>query len=385
MIIMDLKIDNLYAFKNFHINFSYPKKIVDSYIENEHLTGFPNFRYKKVNILMGANASGKTTLGLAIMSIFNFINNNRRMILSRVDDTSKNASFSIDFITDKPQLNRISVHILPIASDHSDNELADKKVYVSLKQVRINLRDRYESCAKKLDNMKDVYLENYSETLSQLGDFGWHFTYPKDSLNSKKSLPKGDKNFSEILKKVLMCFDIGIVDVKPSREVEDAYIITMENNTLVMQDGEFVKDENILSSGTKSSIDIAVMINALLFHKNGFYYCDEKFSYVHSDLEKSFLILMISLLGENEQLFFTTHNTDVLDIPLPKHSFTFLKKVNEYEEKKIVAVDASFYLKKNTDSLRNAVDNDLFGIAPSIDLIYEIEDMKNKKQEESDE
>lgn len=385
MIIMDLKIDNLYAFKDFHINFSYPKKIVDSYIENEHLTGFPNFRYKKVNILMGANASGKTTLGLAIMSIFNFINNNRRMILSRVDDTSKNASFSIDFITDKPQLNRISVHILPIASDHSDNELADKKVYVSLKQVRINLRDRYESCAKKLDNMKDVYLENYSETFSQLGDFGWHFTYPKDSLNSKKSLPKGDKNFSEILKKVLMCFDIGIVDVKPSREVEDAYIITMENNTLVMQDGEFVKDENILSSGTKSSIDIAVMINALLFHKNGFYYCDEKFSYVHSDLEKSFLILMISLLGENEQLFFTTHNTDVLDIPLPKHSFTFLKKVNEYEEKKIVAVDASFYLKKNTDSLRNAVDNDLFGIAPSIDLIYEIEDMKNKKQEESDE
>lgn len=385
MIIMDLKIDNLYAFKNFHINFSYPKKIVDSYIENEHLTGFPNFRYKKVNILMGANASGKTTLGLAIMSIFNFINNNRRMILSRVDDTSKNASFSIDFITDKPQLNRISVHILPIASDHSDNELADKKVYVSLKQVRINLRDRYESCAKKLDNMKDVYLENYSETFSQLGDFGWHFTYPKDSLNSKKSLPKGDKNFSEILKKVLMCFDIGIVDVKPSREVEDAYIITMENNTLVMQDGEFVKDENILSSGTKSSIDIAVMINALLFHKNGFYYCDEKFSYVHSDLEKSFLILMISLLGENEQLFFTTHNTDVLDIPLPKHSFTFLKKVNEYEEKKIVAVDASFYLKKNTDSLRNAVDNDLFGIAPSIDLIYEIEDMKNEKQEESDE
>lgn len=385
MIIMDLKIDNLYAFKDFHINFSYPKKIVDSYIENEHLTGFPNFRYKKVNILMGANASGKTTLGLAIMSIFNFINNNRRMILSRVDDTSKNASFSIDFITDKPQLNRISVHILPIASDHSDNELTNKKVYVSLKQVRINLRDRYESCAKKLDNMKDVYLENYSETFSQLGDFGWHFTYPKDSLNSKKSLPKGDKNFSEILKKVLMCFDIGIVDVKPSREVEDAYIITMENNTLVMQDGEFVKDENILSSGTKSSIDIAVMINALLFHKNGFYYCDEKFSYVHSDLEKSFLILMISLLGENEQLFFTTHNTDVLDIHLPKHSFTFLKKVNEYEEKKIVAVDASFYLKKNTDSLRNAVDNDLFGIAPSIDLIYEIEDMKNKKQEESDE
>ena len=29
MIIMDLKIDNFLAFKNFHMNLSYPKKIVD--------------------------------------------------------------------------------------------------------------------------------------------------------------------------------------------------------------------------------------------------------------------------------------------------------------------------------------------------------------------
>ena len=28
MIVMDLKIDNFFAFNNFHINMSYPKKIV---------------------------------------------------------------------------------------------------------------------------------------------------------------------------------------------------------------------------------------------------------------------------------------------------------------------------------------------------------------------
>ncbi len=47
MIIMDLKINNFFAFKNFHINMSYPKKIVDSYIEGEFLKGRENFRYKK--------------------------------------------------------------------------------------------------------------------------------------------------------------------------------------------------------------------------------------------------------------------------------------------------------------------------------------------------
>ena len=37
MIVMDVRIDNFYAFKNFHMNMSYPKKIVNSYIENEYL------------------------------------------------------------------------------------------------------------------------------------------------------------------------------------------------------------------------------------------------------------------------------------------------------------------------------------------------------------
>ena len=59
MIIMNLELDNFFAFRNFKLNMSYPKKIVDSSIENEFLTGRENFRYKKVNILMGANATGK--------------------------------------------------------------------------------------------------------------------------------------------------------------------------------------------------------------------------------------------------------------------------------------------------------------------------------------
>ena len=41
MIIMDLKLDNLCCFRDFHVNFSYPRKV-----ENEYLEGFPNFRYK---------------------------------------------------------------------------------------------------------------------------------------------------------------------------------------------------------------------------------------------------------------------------------------------------------------------------------------------------
>ena len=56
MILMDIKMDNIYGFTDFHMNFSYPKKIVNSVIDSEWLSGYPNFRYKKAVILMGANA-----------------------------------------------------------------------------------------------------------------------------------------------------------------------------------------------------------------------------------------------------------------------------------------------------------------------------------------
>lgn len=78
-----------------------------------------------------------------------------------------------------------------------------------------------------------------------------------------------------------------------------------------------------------------------------------------SYIEKKILSLMIN------DLFFTTHNLDILDLPLCKHSLNFLKK----EDQGISIVNAATYLKKSTDSLRNAVDNDLFSVAPSLDEI----------------
>ena len=66
MLVMDLTLNNIFGFNDFHINFSYPKKIVNSMIQDEHLAGRLNFRYKKAVILMGANAPGKTSLGKAL-------------------------------------------------------------------------------------------------------------------------------------------------------------------------------------------------------------------------------------------------------------------------------------------------------------------------------
>ena len=81
-------------------------------------------------------------------------------------------------------------------------------------------------------------------------------------------------------------------------------------------------------------------------------------------------------------MFFTTHNSDILDLPLPKHSYTFLKKEMYDNEQFIKCVYASDYLKRSTDSLRRAVDNDLFSITPNMELVYKIAEIKEFTKEE---
>ena len=122
-------------------------------------------------------------------------------------------------------------------------------------------------------------------------------------------------------------------------------------------------------------MEIADVLSSLLQGRNTFYYCDEKFSYIHSDMEKAILSLMVDSIRPNEQLFFTTHNTDILDMNLPKHAFTFLRKDPNNIEHPISCVNASSLLKRSSDSLKNAVENDLFSTSPAVDLIYAIAEL----------
>ena len=72
-------------------------------------------------------------------------------------------------------------------------------------------------------------------------------------------------------------------------------------------------------------------------------------------------------------MIFTTHNTDMLDLNLPKHSYVFLRKHLEEGVYQVSAVSASDVLKRNTDSLRCAVENDVFASLPQDSLLDELE------------
>lgn len=370
MVVLDVCLDNFYAFKNFHMKLTYPKKIVGSSIEEEHLEGRPNFRYKKVNIIMGSNASGKTTFGHMLMTIFNFIDKkNYERLTDIINDRAKEAFFSIDMALNSNYLYRVQCRVSPNGTD----SYAPGDLKLEVRKQKISLNDSYESCIKKLESASYTPADSYIEELEKIDDLDWLFEYPEDTERTLR-LPDKDEKFRAILENILKALDPSILSVSISSEVKRAYVIRLRNHDVVLQDGERFTT-SVLSSGTKAGVEVACIISSLMQGHVRFCYCDEKFSYIHSDVEKATLSLMIELLRPNGQLFFTSHNADILDMNLPKHSFTFLRKDIANTDCPIESIDASSLMKRNTDSLKNAVENDLFSCAPAVDLIYAIADL----------
>ena len=108
------------------------------------------------------------------------------------------------------------------------------------------------------------------------------------------------------------------------------------------------------------------------YHLNGIYLIDEQFSYVNSDIEASIISTIVSMLGPNEQLFFTTHNSDILTLGFPFHSFNFMKK-GKINDKQVICVDCATKVEnRNNVSPKSIIDNDMLGTAPKLDKIYSI-------------
>ena len=215
MIIMDIKVDNMYAFQNFHMNMSYPKKIVDSTIENEYLEERPNFRYKKVNIIMGGNATGKTTLGKLLMSFANyFVDGNYARFTNVIDDSAKEASLIIDFVAEENALYRFNMVISP----KQEERYVDSNVSVRICCTPIGMKDSYETCARRLDECLCGEVP-----YNTIDTEGWYFTYPQDAWNNKTyCVVEEEEKYIYILEQTLKTLDPSIEKVIKINEFENA-------------------------------------------------------------------------------------------------------------------------------------------------------------------
>lgn len=363
MVLLNVELDNLLLFRNFSLNLSYPKKPVRSSIASEHLAGRPYFRYKKVVILMGANATGKTAIGKTLMAIFNFIaKKEANNIFQLIDNRLLPASFSVDLAFPDCTLYRISASVK--ARKNLNDEYSGEDLSVSVKHVNIGKTDNYQKCAERLLSAEEIKTEYYVKTLETVPSLSWLFEYSFASEGKQHAVrPVNQHLYSRVLKQTLQAMDPRIKDVTEIPSVENTYAIIYPNNTVLIKDG-LLTDPTKLSSGTNEGIGVAHLISSMKINAYDFYFCDEKFSHIHTDIEKAFLSVMTDLIGDNHQLLFTTHNLDILEMNLPFHSFMFLRR-DDSPDHQISCVSASDFLQKNNVSLRNAVENDLFSTAPS--------------------
>lgn len=359
MIIMDVKLNNIYGFDDFEINFTYPRKLSVSVIGSEALEGRERFRYKKAVLLMGTNATGKTSLGKALLKIFSSIKEANEAILRDLDSGEHPSEFQVDFVNEGYTLHRFA------------GTVEGENVSIRYFSARIGEMDSYEMVVEKLVDRTEKIDGSFKALKKAVGLLEFRFAYPE----IEASLRVADVKKSALLKTlraVIGTLDPTLTDISIARDLKDSFVIRRREKEIIIQEGKLLNRE-LLSSGTAEGIDVAVFLASMLSNKNCFYYCDEHFSYIQSDIEKRIFGLMVERLGNNEQLIFTTHNTDMLNLNLPKHTFAFMKKEVDEGEYKVSVTFASDYLKRNTDSVKCAMENDVFGSLPDDSLLDDLE------------
>ncbi|GBU10117.1 hypothetical protein AwWohl_12550 [Gammaproteobacteria bacterium] len=377
MIIMRLVLDNIASFKHAEFNFSYPRKIKDSTIDYEYLEGRENFRFKRVNILMGANASGKTMFGRILCDIRTYISKGALDLcdLFFINDNA-DSFFELDFVDPaKHMLYRIHTRF-------NIEGILEENLY----SVKIAKSDSYEKAVEKLVSQDNkIYDKNNLNADSELISkntkifiqkrfeiqLGWLLLF-SESTFTDYDLWDGPFLKKDILEKILISFDESIKTISPIEGTEGkAFLITFKNGDIVTLTNGELSNKQRLSSGTYESIRAVLMASLIQSRSEDLspnsYFIDELIPHAHTEMEQAILNLYIGLLGRNSQLFYTTHNYDILEMNLPLHSYMFFKK-DIYTE---IIYPATTY-KKNDRNLINAVKNDVFKTVPDTHLISDL-------------
>ncbi|MDY3047893.1 MAG: hypothetical protein SOR23_06675, partial [Candidatus Enterosoma sp.] len=290
MVIINMKLNHILCFNDFQICFSYPRKLKKTTIQNENLKAFPSFKYKKLNVFLGSNASGKTSMMKVIYSFLNFISRKEeRYIKDIINPCFSESEAWIDYV-DNHALHRMKIKT-------TENGKEDFKIFLSHSSVELKQYDTYEKAALVLDEINDNY-EDYLLILNRMKDipFEWNMILPstEENYDPIHFINTKDKNqerdYLSILNVILKTLDPSIIKITKSLDSDDAFVVHQENEErIIIQSGNKITDIKRLSSGTKYGINLANMVFAIKYHIGSIYLIDEQFSYISSDIELAIL------------------------------------------------------------------------------------------------
>ncbi len=393
MLFTKLRIKNLYSFQDSVLDFTFPKKPVNSTILCEHPKDRPNINVKRFCIFTGGNASGKTAIGKILCGVQNLIarGNSIDWIHAGICDAGRQAEVHAEVISTHNNW----IHSFVFKFNKSAELIEGMPVEIEYAGVYITKTDYISSARKKLaaifENKKagtnESYLhsnnfisfrEQLTEEAKSFETAGWYYQLSQNtnsSISGFDNVIKGD-----ILKKVLTTFDASILNVEKIISSEKGtslgYRIEFKNSdsVIIENDGDISKNKSDrLSRGTYEAIKVAFFLSRIVEDSSldgggATYFMDEAMAYAHSDLERSTVNIILDKLGENSQFFYTTHNIDILDLNVPVHSHYFIRK----DENGSQVLSAEKLLKKNDRPLKNILNSDVFGILPDTSTLEEM-------------
>lgn len=363
MLLTSLYVDNLFTFSDASLDLTYQRPLSCNPIPNEWLVDRPKFYLKKVIVLSGANASGKTSLGKLIFLIQSMLHNPATLVDALFEKKyykDQSAKLVVEFATHhaKHTLHRLSF-------------ILEDKASVYYQSSYIGVNDSAGVARKKLEQDIPALFtkENFYQLAEKLAPhmcLGWYYLFSENIQNQHTF------NHTEIqvdvLRAVLQSFDNSISEVLLSQDDKgiNGFSIHFNNGDVVLVDksGHATGAER-LSRGTYDALGVAHMVSWVMGNTtpkgDSIYFLDEKMAYSHSEMEQAIVNLIIEKLPINAQFFYTTHNYDVLDMNLPVHSLVFLTKKAGRSE--VVQPEHTF--KKNDRSLVSYIKNNVFKTLPS--------------------
>ena len=338
---------------------------------------------------MGTNSSGKTALGKVLFGIENFI------VRKEVNDSlktgicnkTKNASIEVKFVTPSD----LKFHSL-FLEFNTDSVFPIKEL--TYKAVPILQNDSCLSCNKRIDAIsqdknakKYTYISSDKASIMNAYDSFckikfdseyWNFKL-ENNLNCHEDFCNIDVYPSRaLIEKIIKSYDPSITNVTTitatTKGSVEGYFVEFENGDTVRLNkrGEVLSENSArLSKGTSDALRLVAFIANILEQGTDSctYYLDNLLSSTDSDIEIDLINLMISKLKNNSQLFYTTHNNEILTLNIPTHSFLFLSKKGKFVE---AFQPEKMSFNKNDRNLFSYVKNNMFGTVPDSDSILEI-------------
>lgn len=394
MIFLSIYCDNIYMFRDFFIDFAIKRKYKHSLAQNEMLFEGSKINVRKKLIILGGNASGKTTLGRLLCAVQYYLIG-REMdryinLKDKIYDKKKPGTFKVEFA--------IKEEAYSLECVFNENGIIKE----SLKNVRIYPSYSINALRKKLEESApvDTYMDDDASNYESLsGRFGMASNLLSKPSNKKLlNIFRGDMQFTysfsnfasrqftrilqvpvEKLNEILPNIDNSVdrvVALKSSEsDIEShSYMIVFKNGEhLTIPDGDLSRaDRSRLSHGTYEALQFLGRLIDIKNNPSVVAYLDEQLAHQHTELE-SYMVMRALLLPREGQLFCTTHNNELLDLNVsPQMILLFRRNKDGFNE----AFYVSDKISKNDRGFKGYNDNDFFGVQPDysvLDVFFEEE------------